>query len=43
MRAAKREDWGIEDPKHMDPTEFGRVRDEIEARVRSVLERLQRS
>jgi protein-tyrosine-phosphatase len=40
VRAAHREDWGIEDPKHMAPPEFARVRDDIEARVRELLDRI---
>jgi len=40
VRAAQREDWGIEDPKHMAPPEFARVRDDIEARVRDLLRRV---
>ena len=35
--AARREDWAIPDPKALEPAEFARVRDQIEARVRALL------
>jgi len=38
VRAKRREDWQIADPKNMDNDDFRKVRDEIEARVRSVLQ-----
>lgn len=34
-----REDWGLPDPKTMVPVEFNQVRDEIERRVRDLVER----
>ena len=37
VRALRREDWQIPDPKDMPPDEFRKVRDEIERRVRAVL------
>ena len=37
IRALRREEWEIPDPKHMDPEAFRVVRDEIEARVKRVL------
>jgi protein-tyrosine-phosphatase len=37
IRAQRREEWEIPDPKHMDPDAFRVVRDEIEARVKRVL------
>jgi len=40
VRAKLREDWSIPDPREMPPEEFRGVRDLIEARVRSLLERL---
>jgi len=40
VRAKQREDWDIPDPKEMPPEEFRAVRDLIERRVRSVLERV---
>jgi protein-tyrosine-phosphatase len=35
--ATRREDWAIPDPKALEPAEFARVRDQIEARVRALL------
>jgi arsenate reductase (thioredoxin) len=40
VRAKRREDWQIPDPKHMEPEEFRKVRDLIESKVRAVLETL---
>jgi len=40
VRARMREDWSIPDPREMPPEEFRGVRDLIEDRVRSLLERL---
>jgi arsenate reductase (thioredoxin) len=40
VRAALREDWQLPDPREMPPEEFRKVRDEIEARVLALLERL---
>jgi len=37
VRAKKREDWDIPDPKDMLPDEFRAVRDMIEARVRKLI------
>ena len=37
VRAKKREDWDLPDPKHMNPEEYRQVRDEIKHRVQSVL------
>jgi arsenate reductase len=37
VRAKRRVDWQIPDPKHMQPREFAAVRDEIERRVRELL------
>ncbi len=37
IRAKKREDWDIPDPKHMDADEFRSVRDLIEEKVKVVL------
>ncbi len=42
VRAKAREDWGIPDPKHMEPAEFAAVRDGIEARVKELLARVAR-
>lgn len=38
IRANVREDWQIPDPKHMPPDEFREVRDEIERKVKAMLE-----
>ena len=40
IEAERREDWGLEDPKHMEPAEFALVRDDIERRVLDLLGRL---
>ena len=40
LRARRREDWNIPDPKEMTPSEFRNVRDLIEARVKLLLENL---
>lgn len=40
LRAQRREDWNLPDPKHLNPEEFRRVRDEIESGVRTMLEAL---
>ena len=40
VRAGNREDWGIADPKNMEPEEFARVRDIIEERVKELLSKL---
>jgi protein-tyrosine-phosphatase len=37
IRAKRREDWEIQDPKHMEADPFRVVRDEIEARVKRVI------
>ena len=39
VRARRREDWALPDPKHLPPGEFNKVRDEIERRVRQLLGR----
>lgn len=36
----QREDWGLDDPRNMEPAQFNQVRDEIEARVKDLVERL---
>ena len=38
IRAERREDWAIPDPKDMPPEEFRRVRDQIAERVKQVVE-----
>ncbi|MDH5648839.1 MAG: arsenate reductase ArsC [Gammaproteobacteria bacterium] len=40
VRAIKREDWNIPDPKHMDETAFREVRDHIEKQVLGLLDRM---
>jgi len=40
VRARKRADWSIPDPKHLPPEEFRAVRDLIRDKVRSALEEL---
>jgi protein-tyrosine-phosphatase len=40
VRARRREDWGIPDPKEMPPDEFRAVRDLIERRVLDLLREL---
>ncbi len=42
VSARAREDWGVADPKHMDPAEFAAVRDGIEEEVRKLLARVAR-
>jgi protein-tyrosine-phosphatase len=37
IRARRREDWDLPDPKEMEPDEFRRVRDLIETRVKLLL------
>jgi protein-tyrosine-phosphatase len=38
VRARRREDWQIPDPKHLPPDEFRAVRDAIDKKVRSLLQ-----
>jgi len=40
LRAARREDWNIPDPKELPPDKFRKVRDAIGAKVNELLERL---
>jgi protein-tyrosine-phosphatase len=42
VRANRREDWDIPDPKHMESAEFAVVRDRIEERVKQLLTRIAR-
>jgi protein-tyrosine-phosphatase len=37
IRAKRREDWAIPDPKHLDADEFRKVRDLIESKVKAML------
>ncbi|MGE0560522.1 MAG: arsenate reductase ArsC [Flavobacteriales bacterium] len=38
IKANHREDWGLPDPKHMEPKEFAQVRDIIEREVMDLIE-----
>jgi protein-tyrosine-phosphatase len=38
--AENREDWALPDPKHMDASEFNKVRDIIEAEVKDLIDKL---
>lgn len=38
IRAARREDWGIPDPKDMSAEDFRRVRDQIAEKVKLILD-----
>jgi arsenate reductase len=40
VRAKRREDWQIPDPKHLEPDEFRKVRDLIEQKVKEMLEKI---
>ena len=40
VRGKRREDWPLPDPKHLPPDQFNRVRDEIETRVKKLIESL---
>lgn len=40
VKAEHRDDWKLDDPKHMDVTDFNKVRDEIERRVKELLKQL---
>lgn len=40
VRAKKRDDWAIPDPKHMEPEEFGKIRDLIEKKVKELLSKI---
>ena len=37
IKAVNREDWGLPDPKHMEPNEFAKVRDIIEREVMDLI------
>jgi protein-tyrosine-phosphatase len=40
VRARRREDWNVPDPRNMPPDEFRQVRNLIEAKVKAVIESL---
>jgi protein-tyrosine-phosphatase len=42
IRARRREDWNIPDPKNMPPEQFREVRDLIESRVKSLISQIGR-
>ncbi|HLX64486.1 MAG TPA: arsenate reductase ArsC [Planctomycetota bacterium] len=42
VKAKHREDWGIPDPKHMNPDEFRKVRGIIEEKVWGLIARLEK-
>jgi protein-tyrosine-phosphatase len=41
VRANRREDWKIPDPKNLPPDQFRKIRDEIEKKVKEVLTRIE--
>ncbi|HEX8516568.1 MAG TPA: arsenate reductase ArsC [Bacteroidia bacterium] len=40
IQADNREDWKLDDPKNMETGEFNKVRDEIERRVKELIDRI---
>lgn len=40
IMADNREDWGLPDPKHMEPQEFAKVRDIIESEVLDLIKKI---
>jgi arsenate reductase len=40
INAENREDWALPDPKHMEPTEFNKIRDIIEAEVKDLIAKI---
>lgn len=42
LPAKHRDDWALQDPKHMEPAEFNQVRDEIERRVLELLDTIRK-
>lgn len=43
IKANHREDWGLPDPKHMEPKEFAQVRDIIEREVMDLIEEIKKN
>lgn len=41
VMAEFRDDWKLDDPKNLEPIEFNKVREEIERRVRLLIEKLE--
>jgi arsenate reductase len=40
INAENREDWALPDPKHMEPAEFNKIRDIIEAEVKDLIAKI---
>ena len=40
ISAEYRDDWKLDDPKNLEPAEFNKVRDEIERRVKKLIQKL---
>jgi arsenate reductase len=40
INAENREDWALPDPKHMEPKEFNKIRDIIEAEVKDLIAKI---
>lgn len=40
VKAKYRDDWKLDDPKNMEPAAFNKVRDEIEARVKNLFQKM---
>ncbi|MGQ0829040.1 MAG: arsenate reductase ArsC [Bacteroidota bacterium] len=40
VQAEHRDDWKLDDPKHLEPAEFNKVRDEIGRRVKKLISEL---
>jgi len=43
INAENREDWGLPDPKHMEPDDFNRVRDIIEKEVEDLIAQIKQN
>jgi len=41
IQAEHRDDWKLDDPKHLESSEFNKVRDEIERRVKELIRKLE--
>lgn len=40
VMAEHRDDWKLDDPQKLQPTEFNKIRDEIERRVKELIEKI---
>jgi len=40
LKAINREDWGLPDPKYLEPNEFAKIRDRIEKEVMDLIEHI---